>query len=106
MTHESCAAAADWLAWAAGMSGVVGSLLLVQPLFFLLRYREAIETIDIGKTNPLPADFQARLDRAKTYLKNASYQDRDGWKRWAVAGTTCLAASLVLLLGQGAFLLC
>ncbi len=107
MTPQACAAYADWFGWGAGVAGAVGALLLVRPLFVLLRQREAIETIAHGNTlQAIPPAFKARLDRADKLLKTTAFDGREGWKPWAYGGAVSLAAGLFLLLLQAIYFVC
>lgn len=97
--------AADWAGWFAGVSGIAGSLLLVRPLFILLRHREAIEILEHAATmQALSEDLKREADIAKRILAKTAYKNRHRWKPWAYCGLAALAFGLLAVLAQGLML--
>jgi hypothetical protein len=101
-----CGPAIDWYGWFAGVVGIVGSLLLVKPLFLLLRHREGVEMLVHAMAGgTLDAERQAAFDAAKTHLETSIFAGRHRWKSWAYAGIVALVLALLAGLAQGGCLL-
>jgi hypothetical protein len=79
--------------------------LIVRPLFLLLRYREAMDSIDHGlDMRALPADLQDQDSEARKALAENAFRRRRAWKRWVYAGLALLLVALIASLIQGACL--
>jgi hypothetical protein len=78
---------ADWWGWLAGATGIVGSLLLVRPLFLLLQQREALEAIGYAlDLDLLKPDLHADVKEARRIFATEIYRRRHRWKAWVYAG--------------------
>jgi len=92
----------DWSGYAAGLAGIIGSLLLVRPLFLLLRSREAMESISYGlDVELLPADLRGQAVEARKQLSMKLFKHRRRWKPWTFGGVAFLLLALLAVLVQG-----
>jgi hypothetical protein len=95
----------DFFAWLSAVSGIVGSLLLVRPLFLLLRQREAVDDMGYGiEYDLLSAELAPRIKEARKAFADKIREQRFAWKGWVIAGATALALSLICAIVQGVFL--
>jgi hypothetical protein len=96
-----CYSAAEWYGWAAGVLGTAGALMLVRPLFILLRQREALETLVYALDARLaPDDLKLKVQAAREEFARSVFAGRKRWKAWAYAGLGFLAAAIAPLVLQ------
>ncbi len=96
-----CAAYSDALGWCSAFFATAGSILLVRPLFILLQFREALESIVYAlDENLTPEDLRDQLMAARKRLAAEIFSKRKTWKRWAWAGLVLLGVAMLLLLVQ------
>lgn len=97
-----CRLFSDWFGWSAALLGTVGALALVRPIFFLLKYREALEALIFAlETKRSPNDLERHVILAKNKIAETMFARRNQWKIWAYAGLLLLVASLLPLIAQG-----
>jgi len=98
---------ADWAGLLAGFCGTFAAIVLVVPLFILLKERENWQGLDLSRQANLPSSpsFQ-QAQRAATYiLLKALYDGRNRWKTWVGIGVSLLVLALTMLLLQAWFLI-
>jgi hypothetical protein len=94
----ACQQTSEWFGWSAAFLGTGGALMLVRPLFILLRTREALESLVYALDLDLaPDDLKSKFAEARTRLTARVFARRKNWKIWAYAGLALLLAALVLL---------
>ncbi|HEY0524828.1 MAG TPA: hypothetical protein VGD08_15655 [Stellaceae bacterium] len=106
-THEHALSRhelADLLGFASAAVAVAAALLLVFPLFHLLRAREAIEDLETDSGSDMSAEDRQLFEDARKDLKQYVRRRRKTATRVAVAGTVLLIVALVLLGLQGNYL--
>jgi hypothetical protein len=97
----NCAAYSDILGWWSAFIGAFGAILLVRPLFILLQFREALESLVYAlDKNLTPEDLRDQLMEARQKLAAEIFSKRKTWKRWAWAGLTFLCVAILILLAQ------
>jgi hypothetical protein len=85
---------AEFFGWLSAITGTVGSLLLVRPLFILLKYREAAESLARAQQK-LPSadpDVQQAVKSAQDALQDELFKHRKDWKCWVWAGLIFLSS--------------
>ena len=92
----------DFFAWLSALSGIIGSLILIRPLFLLLRQREAVDDMGYGiEYDLLSPELASRIKVARRGFANTFHEQRFAWKGWVVAGAIALAISLICVVLQG-----
>ncbi|MGH7925956.1 MAG: hypothetical protein ACREQH_15335 [Candidatus Binatus sp.] len=102
MTVACACGVADFFAWASGILGVVGSLLLIRPLFLLLKHREVLDDMAYGLDyDLLSAELAQKVKVARKVIAGKLREQRFAWKPWVGAGAVALGLSLACALVQG-----
>ena len=100
-----CPAGGDWYGVVAAFFGTVGALLLVRPLFQLLRHREAVESIAFAlDLSVLEDDVRKEVSEAREELGKKIRKGRKNWKPWTYWAVVCLAVALLCIFAQAACL--
>jgi heme exporter protein D len=102
MTAPCAAGVADFFVWLSATLGIVGSLLLIVPLFLLLRHREMLDDMAYGlEYDLLSAELAPRIRDARKAIAEKLHEQRFAWKPWVAAGAIALGLSLICALAQG-----
>ena len=97
--------ASDFFAWLSAVSGIVGSLVLIRPLFLLLRQRQALDDMAYGiEYDLLSPELAPRIKEARKGIATKLHEQRFAWKRWVVGGAIALGLSLLCAIAQVVFL--
>src|SRR5271168_4480078 len=91
----------DFFGWLSAVLSIIGSLVLVRPLYLLLRQRVALEDMAYGiEYDLLSAELAPRIKEARKGVATQRRSQRFAWKRWVMAGTMALALSLICAILQ------
>ena len=103
---SSCSGLFDWSGWIAASLAWAGALLVLRPLFILLRHREALDMLVYSsEVKTPPEELKADFIEARKVLAQKVFEGRDRWKPWAWSALAVLAAASVPLAYQFACLI-
>jgi hypothetical protein len=91
----------DVTGWWSEITGIVGSLLLVVPLFYLLRSREAVE--DLDDDEGLDEETKKEIAASRSLLSDRIRRGRPVVFWTGIAGVVLLLAALVLAIVQAGY---
>lgn len=92
----ACSAGFDLAGYVASVLAWSGALLVLRPLFILLRHREALDMLVYKCEIQTPPDeLKADFLDARKILAEKVFAGRDRWKPWAWSALVVLAAAAI-----------